>query len=734
MQELLKLEGDIVNITFRSSETGFTVLELLSGDEYITAVGEMAEVAAGQKLVVFGSYVSHPSFGMQFKIQSYEVVFPSSVNAILTYLSSGIIKGIGPVTAKRIVDTFLEDTFLILDAHPEKLGEIKGLSYKKALEIQSEFKRIYGVQDAIREFSAFDISASEAINLYTQYGADVVVKIKENPYLICFAPCFLPFEKAEEIANTLTFEYDAKERIDGAVLYVLNHNTQKGHTCVPRKKLIKTVSAFISVEEDKIDSYINEMLDENKIILEEINSEEFIFIPELYSAEMIGAQKICDLLYRKVRAYENFEEKIKDIQFLHNIQYAPLQIKAIKTVLENNVCVITGGPGTGKTTLVKGIISLFESRADRVFLCAPTGRAAKRLSELSKKEAKTIHRLLGCEKSGRDGVKFSKNMESPLDCEVLIVDEFSMVDTLLFSHLITAVKENTRVILVGDYNQLPAVGAGNILKDLIQSNIVPKVELTEIFRQARESDIIVNAHSINNGEIPKTTKKQSDYYFISSNEMNAGNLISDLITQRLPKAYGFDTNEDIQILSPSRKKRGGTQNLNAILQEVINPENNSKHQIKINGITYRVGDKVMQTKNNYDIQYTKDDGENETGVFNGDIGYIISIDKFNRELKVRIEDKVYDYQGEDIQQLEHAWVITVHKSQGCEFKAVILSIPDTVKELQYRNLLYTAFTRAKELLIVVGKPEILSNMVKNNKTQLRYSAIKHFMTEYYYVD
>ncbi len=448
---------------------------------------------------------------------------------------------------------------------------------------------------------------------------------------------------------------------------------------------------------------------------------------------MIGAHKVCDLLYRKVREYEGFEEKIKDIQFLHNIQYAPLQIKAIKTVLENNVCVITGGPGTGKTTLVKGIISLFESRADRVFLCAPTGRAAKRLSELSKKEAKTIHRLLGCEKSGRDGVKFSKNMESPLDCEVLIVDEFSMVDTVLFSHLITAVKENTRVILVGDYNQLPAVGAGNILKDLIQSDIVPKVELTEIFRQARESDIIINAHAINNGDIPKTTKKQSDYYFINSDDTNAQNLISDLITQRLPKAYGFSTNEDIQILSPSRKKRGGTQNLNAILQEVINPENASKNQLKINGITYRVGDKVMQTKNNYDIQYTKDDGETETGVFNGDIGYIISIDKFNRELKVRIEDRVYDYSSEDIQQLEHAWVITVHKSQGCEFRAVILSIPDTVKELQYRNLLYTAFTRAKELLIVVGRPEILSNMVKNNKTQLRYSAIKHFMMEYYYV-
>ncbi len=733
MQEVVKLEGDIAHITFRSSETGFTVLELLSGDEYITVVGEMAEVGAGQKLVVFGSYVSHPSFGVQFKIQSYEVVFPSSINAILAYLSSGVIKGIGPITAKRIVDAFLEDTFIVLDSQPEKLGSIKGLTYKKALEIQSEFKRIYGVQDAIREFSSFNIETSQAINLYTYYGANVIEKVKENPYIICLAPCFYPFEKAEEVANSLMLEYDSKERIQGAVLYVLNHNIQKGHTCVPKKKLVETVEVFISVEKEKIQNSIFDMIEDNKILNEDINSEEFIFIPELYTAEMISAQKVCDLLYRKVKEYENFEEKIKDIQFLYDIEYAPLQIKAIKTVLENNVCVITGGPGTGKTTLVKGIISLFESRADRVFLCAPTGRAAKRLSELSKKEAKTIHRLLGCEKSGRDGVKFSKNMENPLECEVLIVDEFSMVDSVLFSHLITAVKQNTRVILVGDYNQLPAVGAGNVLKDLIQSGIVPKVELTEIFRQARESDIIINAHAINNGEIPKTTKKQSDYYFINSDDINAQNLISDLITQRLPKAYGFDISEDIQILSPSRKKRGGTQNLNAVLQEVINPENSSKNQLKINGVTYRVGDKVMQTKNNYDIQYTKDDGEMETGIFNGDIGYIISIDKFARELKVRVEDKIYDYSSEEIMQLEHAWVITVHKSQGCEFRAVILSIPDTIKELQYRNLLYTAFTRAKELLVVVGKPEILSSMVRNNKTQLRYSAIKHFMMEYYYV-
>ncbi len=731
MQDYKSIEGDIVHITFHSLETGFTVLDLQTQTENITVVGEMAGVGVGQRLTVYGDFTSHPSFGVQFKVNSFSVTLPSDVNAMYTYLASGAIKGIGPTTAKRITDAFLEDTFIVLNSQPEKLAKIKGLSFKKAVEIQNEFKKINAVQDAIAVLSSYDISASDAISLYTFYGETVVELVKANPYILCTAPLFFSFERVDEIAFSFSMEYDSKERIEGGILYVLRHNTLNGHTCVPKSKLVKTTQQFIAVEDEKIQSKIIELCDDNIIISELINDEEFIFLIELYTAEMISAQKIIQLLYTQVNEFSKFEEKIQNIQNQNDINYAPMQITALKTVLENNVCVITGGPGTGKTTLVKGVIELFESQGDRVLLCAPTGRAAKRLSEMSNRPAKTIHRLLGVERTGKNEIKFSKNKDNPLKCEVLIVDEFSMVDTILFSNLITAVKDNCRVILVGDYNQLPAVGAGNILKDLILSDIVPKVQLTEIFRQAAQSDIIVNAHAINNGLVPKAKTNNTDYYFISCDEMKIENTISQLITTRLPKAYGFNSQEDIQILSPSRKKKGGTQNLNLVLQEAINPKQDNKNQITVNGVVYRVGDKVMQIKNNYDIQYISKDLSEDTGVFNGDIGYIIGIDKFNRTIKVNIEERIYEYSQEEIPQLEHAWAVTVHKSQGCEFKAVILSIPDTAKELQYRNLLYTAFTRAKEFLVIVGSPEILQRMVQNDKKQLRYSAIRHFMKEYY---
>ena len=729
MQQLDRLEGTISYITFTSQDTGFTVLELQTDDDLVTVVGEMVGVAPGQQLVVQGTYVNHPSFGIQFKVQNYEVALPSDENAIYAYLASGAVKGIGPVTAKRIIKAFGANALEILECDPVQLATVKGISYRQAVDIQTEFKRIYGIQDVIMNLSNYGLTASQAIALYGVYGQATTEIISQNPYLLCNDPTFLPFERADNIANRMMMEYDSHQRIAGGVLYVLRHNSQKGHCCVPYDRLVETVSAFIGVEPEKVEGVIEEKCDEGELFCEEINERPFVYLAQLYVAELVSCQKLTQLMASKPKTNIDISSVINTVQNILDIKYAPNQIKALEKVADSSVCIITGGPGTGKTTLVKGIISMFEMQADVVSLCAPTGRAAKRLSELSGKNAKTIHRLLEVVPGTKNDIKFQRNQDNPIPCDVLIVDECSMVDIVLFSQLITAVKDGCRVVLVGDYNQLPAVGPGNILKDLLDCGIVPNVQLTDIFRQARESDIVVNSHAINQGVYPKTGGRTGDYFFIESGE-NVEDYITGLVQTRLPRAYGFDSFEDIQILSPSRKRRGGTVNLNAALQSALNPENPAKPEIAFNGVVFRLGDKVMQIKNNYDLQFVRDNGETDVGVFNGDIGQIIAVDKFNKSLTVKIDDKTYVYPQEFFPQLEHAWAVTVHKSQGSEFKAVILCISDTPNELQYRNLLYTAFTRAKELLVVVGRSEIMARMVHNSKKQLRYSGVKHFIEEF----
>ena len=729
MQQLDRLEGTIAYITFTSQDTGFTVLELQTDDDLVTVVGEMVGVAPGQQLVVQGTYANHPSFGIQFKVQNYEVALPSDENAIYAYLASGAVKGIGPVTSKRIIKAFGANALEILECDPVQLATVKGISYRQAVDIQTEFKRIYGIQDVIMNLSNYGLTASQAIALYGVYGQATTEIISQNPYLLCNDPTFLPFERADNIANRMMMEYDSHQRIAGGVLYVLRHNSQKGHCCVPYDRLVETVSAFIGVEPEKVEGVIEEKCDEGELFCEEINERPFVYLAQLYVAELVSCQKLTQLMASKPKTNIDISSVINTVQNILDIKYAPNQIKALEKVADSSVCIITGGPGTGKTTLVKGIISMFEMQADVVSLCAPTGRAAKRLGELSGKNAKTIHRLLEVVPGTKNDIKFQRNQDNPIPCDVLIVDECSMVDIVLFSQLITAVKDGCRVVLVGDYNQLPAVGPGNILKDLLDCGIVPNVQLTDIFRQARESDIVVNSHAINQGVYPKTGGRTGDYFFIESGE-NVEDYITGLVQTRLPRAYGFDSFEDIQILSPSRKRRGGTVNLNAALQSALNPENPAKPEIAFNGVVFRLGDKVMQIKNNYDLQFVRDNGETDVGVFNGDIGQIIAVDKFNKSLTVKIDDKTYVYPQEFFPQLEHAWAVTVHKSQGSEFKAVILCISDTPNELQYRNLLYTAFTRAKELLVVVGRSEIMARMVHNSKKQLRYSGVKHFIEEF----
>ena len=729
MHTLKRIEGNVVHITFQSEDTGFTVLELETETEYITVVGEMAGIGEGQKLVAFGDYTNHPSFGVQFKAEKVEVSLPSDANAIYTYLSSGAVKGIGMVFAKRIVEKFGEDTFDVLDNYPEKLAQVQGISYSKAKQIQQEFKKIHGVQDAVIFLSKYGISAKEAISLYSMLGPNTVGIVEDNPFVLCGEPCFFEFERADEIAQKMMMEYDNSCRVEGGILFVLRHNTLKGHSCVPKQKLVETVSAFISVEPEKVEHSLQNLFDQGLLIEEKLYDKSFVFLAELYAAEIVITQKLTELMANTVQNNENVNTLIKYVEQINDISYAEKQKEAIEKVYNSPVSIITGGPGTGKTTIVKGIISLFEAQGFKISLCAPTGRAAKRISDLTDKPAKTIHRLLEVMPGSKESLHFARNQDNPLPCQVLIIDEFSMVDIVLFSQLITAVKPNCRIVLVGDSNQLPAVGPGNILKDLIDSNIVPCVMLTEIFRQSQQSQIVVNAHNINNGIAPVSAGKDSDFFFIDADGDRAEELLVQFVTARLPQAYGYDSYDDIQVLCPSRKKRGGTANINVVLQKSLNPPAANKKEISFNGVIFRECDKVMQIKNNYDLEYVKDDGNGDVGVFNGDIGVIERIDTFNKLMYVRFEDRLYTYTQEEFPQLEHSYAITVHKSQGCEFKAVVLCISDTTKELQYRNLLYTAITRAKELLIIIGKPYILGQMTLNHRKQLRYSGIKYFLEE-----
>lgn len=729
MHTLKRIEGNVVHITFQSEDTGFTVLELETETEYITVVGEMAGIGEGQKLVAFGDYTNHPSFGVQFKAEKVEISLPSDANAIYTYLSSGAVKGIGMVFAKRIVEKFGEDTFDVLDNYPEKLAQVQGISYSKAKAIQQEFKKIHGVQDAVIFLSKYNISAKEAISLYSILGPNTVEIVEDNPFVLCGEPCFFEFERADEIAQKMMMEYDNSCRVEGGIMFVLRHNTLKGHSCVPKQKLIETVSSFISVEPEKVENSMQNLFDQGLLIEEKLYDKAFVFLAELYAAEIVITQKLTELMANEIHNVENINYLIKYIEQINDITYAQKQKEAIEKVYNSPVSIITGGPGTGKTTIVKGIISLFEAQGLKISLCAPTGRAAKRISDLTDKPAKTIHRLLEVMPGSKESLRFSRNQDNPLPCQVLIIDEFSMVDIVLFSQLITAVKPNCRIVLVGDSNQLPAVGPGNILKDLIDSNIVPCVMLTEIFRQSQQSQIVVNAHNINNGIAPVSAGKDSDFFFIDADGERAEDLMVQFVTSRLPQAYGYDSFDDIQVLCPSRKKRGGTANINVVLQKSLNPPAANKKEISFNGVIFRECDKVMQIKNNYDLEYVKDDGNGDIGVFNGDIGVIERIDTFNKLMYVRFEDRLYTYTQEEFPQLEHSYAITVHKSQGCEFKAVVLCISDTAKELQYRNLLYTAITRAKELLIIIGKPYILGQMTLNHRKQLRYSGIKYFLEE-----
>lgn len=722
--------GIVEDVSVHIEETGFTVLELSSDDEFITVVGVLPDVAVGEKLTVRGNYDTHPLYGRQFKAKSFARSLPSSAQDLYKYLSAGTVKGIGPATAQKIVEEFGDDAFDILENHPEKLSKIKGISRQKANTICEEFSRQFAVRQTLIALEKFGMTARESLNAYKIFGFNAVDMIKTNPYILCAESIGVNFERADAIASTLPDKPEQMHRIRAGVLHVLRHNLGNGHTCCPRDKLALPATELLGVEEQLLREATDALISDRQLVSENLDGREFLFLPYVHRSEKNAARRIKVLCSFPPAGKPTLLQDIEDIENTLCIRYEQKQKAAIITAVEKGVLILTGGPGTGKTTTINGMISLFQKDKLRIALAAPTGRAAKRMSEITGMEAKTIHRLLEVEWDDEDNQAFSRNERNPIEADVLIVDELSMIDIQLFSSLLDALPLGCRLIMVGDSDQLPPVGAGNVLHDMIGSGMLPVVELKEVFRQAQRSLIVTNAHRIVSGENPDLTRKDGDFFFLPRRVgSQVADTVCELCANRLPKAYGYSPITDIQVLCPSRRGEMGTYNLNRRLQEVINPPDKRKNEITVGMFRFREGDKVMHIKNNYDILWKKPDGEEGSGVFNGDIGTVESI-RPDGTTKIIFDDgRECTYFPDTMRELELAYAVTVHKSQGNEFEAVVMPVLNTPELLSYRNLLYTAVTRAKKLMIIVGNEEQVYRMARNDKKARRYSALRHFLLE-----
>ena len=727
-ENLLQLEGAVENIVYRNEENGYTVLEISDGDDYITAVGIMPQAGVGDTVKLTGTYINHRNYGKQFSAQICEVCRPTESADILRYLSSGAIKGIGSATAQRLVKEFGEATLDVMENQPERVAMLKGISKSKAEDFSKQLKTNTGVRTLMLYLGEYGISNTSSVKIYNMLGSNCVERIKENPYILCQGDYGVSFESADFIAKKEKLEPDSNVRIRAGITYVLKHNERNGHTCLPKEKLLSVASEFLGLEGTCVSECMEEMIFDRSIIADNISEKEFLFTPQLHLSEMYISSRIKMMLQFPADRIDNIEKEIEYCETNDGITYADLQKEAITSALTQGMLVLTGGPGTGKTTTINAIIKILKSKGKTVLLSAPTGRAAQRISELTGDEAKTLHRMLEVSWDKQDNPVFNKNERNQLKCDALIVDEVSMVDTYIFESLMRALPIGCRLILVGDSDQLPSVGPGNILSDLTESGIVPVVRLNEIFRQAQQSLIVTNAHKIVNGEMPVLNSADKDFFFLNrNNKSDVTNVIIDLCTSRLPKAYGYSAFENIQVLSPSKKGELGTAELNHKLQSALNPKSDDKAEAVIGSKTFRVGDKVMQIKNNYDILWYRENGETGEGVFNGDIGIIERIDKKAKVIKINFYDKTATLTFEHASELDFAYAVTVHKSQGNEFDAVVMPMFSGPPQLYYRNLLYTAVTRAKKTLILVGNPSTVEYMVNNNRRTKRYSGLKEFI-------
>ncbi len=726
--DVLHIEGTVENILFKNEANGYVVLDLDAGGELITVVGELGDIEEGEGLILEGSYVTHRKFGTQFRAEYCERKLPDTVVNIEKYLASGAIKGIGPGLAKKIVNVFGAQTLDIMEHDPMRLSEIKGISVSRCEEIADEARKLFALRCILSFLAQYDIKSQFAMRTYRKFGGDSMTLLKQNPYLLCGESIELDFRKADSIAYDMHIDRSDRKRVIAGMQYILRANTSLGHSCLPLETLLQKSGTALGISETDFYRCYNAALDDNELFEYIKNEREYVYLPDYFYAEQFIADRIHILKDFSSPEDFNYDTLINIEEEEHSIRYEKLQRQAITTAVSRGLMILTGGPGTGKTTTLNAIISIFEKKGCRVLLAAPTGRAAKRMSDLTGCEAKTIHRLLEVVYDAGGRTVFAHNETNPLECDVLVIDEMSMVDVLLFEKLLRAVRLGCKLIMVGDSDQLPSVGAGNLLGDLIACGIVPTIELKEIFRQAQQSCIVTNAHRIVSGQYPDLTQKNNDFFFFKRDDYEKSvQLVADLVKTRLPKAYKYSPVEDIQVLTPSRKGTLGSVELNKVLQNELNPPAQGKAEYKSYIFTFREGDKVMQTRNNYDIVWNKD-GEQGTGIFNGDIGIIRKISPAAMTAVIDFDGRIASYPFDLLSQVELAYAITVHKSQGCEFEAVIIPLMGGFEKLSYRNLLYTAVTRAKKLLILIGSEEKIHEMVDNNKRTRRYTCLRAMLT------
>ncbi len=726
--ELQKLEGVVEHMIYENPQTGYAVFEVDAQGTDIVVAGNVGSVDNGMSVVVYGHMTTHPNYGEQFRAETCEASLPQDTAATLSYLSSGALPYIGPSTAKKIVAKFGDDTLTVIADSPQQLCEIRGITPDKAEAISKEFKRMYGVREVVAWAAGFGLSAQNAVDLYRSFGANAVTILQDNPYLLCGEPLHLKFSQVDVIANCLHFEMNDRLRVEAGLLYVTRHNAGNGHTCLPRAKLLESTAQFLRLEPERVEDGLEGMLASDELRSRIFGGTEYIYLPDLLEAEEEIAARLRELAGYPTEPPKTLDSDIRVLEFAQGVTYAPLQKEAIRLALSSRIMVLTGGPGTGKTTTVNAILSLYEASYDRVALCAPTGRAAKRMSELTGHKASTIHRLLEVDYTSGT-LRFIHNAKNLLKCDVVILDEVSMVDVKLFQALLAALRPSCRIVLVGDADQLPSVGPGNILGEILRAGTLPTVRLNEVFRQAGESLIVRNAHRIVNGEMPQSGGKNDDFFMIESVGLACQRLVCDLVTTRLPQAYGFDPVRDIQVLCPTKVGPTGSVELNRRLQELLNPPKPGKPQVGSSdgGRVLRLGDKVMQIKNDYDITYERNGAEAGVGAYNGDMGIVTAVDTENRTVTVQMDDRRYTYTADQLNELEPAYAVTVHKSQGSEFPAVVLPVADIPARLCYRNLLYTGVTRARKLCVLAGSSRTEQTMVRNVRQNRRFSGLRYLL-------
>ena len=730
---LIKLSGSIERVIYANDENGYAICDLgTDTDELVTITGTLPYIGEGDVVTVWGKWVHNPKYGRQFKVEQSEKQLPADKASMLRYLGSGTIKGVGPKIAQRIIDEFGEEAFDVIENHPDWLAEIQGITPKRARAISEEFKNKAGIRAAMLFFREH-FGAVTTVRIYKKWGSSAVDVAKNNPYMLCEEIEGIGFERADRLAVKLGLALDSQERLCSGVKHMITTNAhQNGHVCLPREMLVAGASKLLEAPADAVDEAISTLIREKKLCTVYTNGVHYVYDKQSYEDEkyiarkMILLDKVCDVMNT-----ENIDAFIKREERESGIQYAKEQRRAIFAALESGVMLLTGGPGTGKTTVVRALLHIFDSMGLKVALCAPTGRAAKRLSESTSCEAKTIHRLLeygGDETGGH--AHFQRNETNLLDEHAIIVDEASMVDNALMSALLRAIKPGARLVIIGDADQLPSVGAGNVLCDLLASGRFATVRLDEIFRQAQQSLIVTNAHAINHGKMPRLDVKDNDFFFLPrQSDREIAETVAGLCSVRLPRTYGEMGVKGVQVIAPSRRGETGTEHLNVLLQSVLNPKADSKREYTFRDIVFREGDRVMQTKNNYDIYWEREDGSWGNGIFNGDIGTILRIDYSDEKMQIEFDDRCCDYDFNMLDELEPAYAVTVHKSQGSEYPIVVLPIGSASEMLLSRNLFYTAVTRAQNMVILVGREEKIRTMVENNRQSMRYTGLCRWLGE-----